>query len=152
LRLVSLLELREGRSPLKKVHVGPLQMAQSLLQRDTRDLVQKSRLRLVFERGQLPRHLRVGRPMARLLVGVDREPQGPVVGVTQSAERASKDLFLLFRWVKAIDIGAFDDAHVLLFSRKAEKVAMAPSLPHTLTRGGLFLPRRERRGLPNRRF
>jgi hypothetical protein len=34
-------------------------------------------------------------------------------------------VFLLVRWVKAIDKGAFDVAHVLLFSRRAEKSATA---------------------------
>ena len=76
-------------------------MAQPLLQGDTRYFVQKSRFLLLFERGQLRRQLREGQPLARLLVAVDREPQGPVVGVPHAAERASEDVFLLVRYRKS---------------------------------------------------
>ena len=95
-RLMPLLtfESRVLRPLLKEVDECRIQMAQALLQRNTRNLLEPSRFVLLLPTGQLLRSCPVSGSFASLLVRVGSMLQRTIENVTNTSERLRQNLFL----------------------------------------------------------
>jgi len=101
-------ELRIPRTLGKEVGERGLQMAKRLLHRHAADFVQPCVLRRLFQGRECSRRFMVAHTFLALQPSVRAQSKHVVVGKARATERASKDLFLLGRWVKPKSVGALD--------------------------------------------
>jgi hypothetical protein len=113
-----LLEGGESGAPLEEVGVGPHEVPHALLQRYTGHIGKKGGLFLVSEHGHLCVQGLIGQTLPSLLIHLLAQCKRPVVDKSAAAKRAGELLFLLVRGIEAIEIGAFDSAHTMLFFRR----------------------------------
>ena len=94
-------------TPFKEIAKGFIQMSESLLERDRRNLIEPHRLFLLFEQYQTLRCALVVQALTMLVIGVSALSQCPVVDIATTSEGLRQDTFLLITWGEAILIGFF---------------------------------------------
>src|SRR5260370_18201563 len=102
-------------TPFKEVAKGLIEMSESLLERDRRNLMEPQCLFLLVEQDQTLRRVLVGQAFTMLVVGVSALPHCPVVDVAATSEGLRQDALLSLTWVEAILVG-FLLVHALLYS------------------------------------
>ena len=136
------------RTPLKEVAKGPIEMSESLLERNRRNLIEPHRLFLLFEQDQTLRCLLIVQTLTMLVVCVSALSQCPVVDVAATSEGLRQDALLFLAWIEAILVG-FLLLHSLQDSIHAVncQVVLNPSRPKG---NGPSIPIAEARGFTGR--
>jgi hypothetical protein len=109
-------------APLEEVREGPLQVAQALLQGNSRDIGQPGGVWLLFEEGQQRGKILIGKALARLSIRCAFEAQREIIDPATTPEGASECPLLFVGWIAAISVCAFDPAHTLPFFLTGRKV------------------------------
>jgi hypothetical protein len=102
--------LVEGRivgTPFKEGAERLVQVPQSLLRRNSGNLIQPDGFGLLFEDGKSRGGLMVANALLMLIIGIGPQAQGPIVDVAYTAKRPSQHLLLLVGWVASVLVCPF---------------------------------------------
>src|SRR5205085_1035524 len=124
---VPLVDLDKG-TPFKEVAKGSIQIAEGLLERNRRNLIEPGCLFPLFEQHQPLRSILVGQTLTTLVVGVCPFAQRPVIDIAATPKRTGKNLLLFVGWVKPILVG-FLLFHALQYSTRTVSSQALPPLP-----------------------
>jgi hypothetical protein len=128
----------------KEVAKGTIQMSESLLEKNRRNLVQPKRLFLLLEQYQALGSTFIVQALATLVVGICTLLQCPIVDVATTAEGLCQYAFLFITWIEAILVGflLFHALHAYLLYCKLSRDGSFSSRP--VPEGGSFRSRYNR--------